>query len=174
MSQHLAVATDRRCHFFVTKWPFPSPSWPSLLLAIVATVALTGCGGGGTGDSPGPLAPQSNLPNYHSPEEWIALIETAGLMDYANLGRELLSEQRVKLVAPPLLDEQFNAYSWIADREIWINTPMFARYPGIVEQATIFLHELIHISSMQSTHTGPAWAAQDQFAVYWRNHPLSP
>lgn len=149
-----------------------------LLLILTASVslALTGCGGGGAGVSAsggGDTFP-ANLPNYHTPEQWIALIETAGFQDYADLGRQLVREGKVTVVTPPTLDAQFNAYSWISDKEIWINAPMFTRYPDITQQATIFLHELIHIRSAESTHTGPWWSVQDQFAVYWQTHSLSP
>jgi hypothetical protein len=143
-----------------------------LVMMAFAAVLLSGCGGGGEMGAPSGIQ-ASDLPNYHSPEQWIALIETAGFEEYATLGRELVSEGRVKFVAPPTLDASFNAFAWTTEREIWINAPMFDRYPGIVQQATIFLHEMIHIATAESTHAGPEWAVLDQFAVYWRNHPLS-
>jgi hypothetical protein len=46
---------------------------------------------------------------------------------------------------------------------------MFERYPTMLDQATIFLHELIHIRSGEVTHLGPWWVAQDQFRVYYRD-----
>ena len=97
------------------------------------------------------------------------MIEEAGFADYAELGSELLAAGRVRIVSPPELDEDFNAYAFINTREIWINEPMFARYPDVVSQATIFLHELIHIQSGECTHSGPWWSAQSEFYTYWHN-----
>jgi hypothetical protein len=102
-------------------------------------------------------------------EEWIAMIEDAGMAEYAELGRELLAQGRVRIVSPPLLDAGFNAFAHINTREVWINTPMFDRYPDTLDRATIFLHELIHIRSGEITHNGPWWSAQDRFRVYYRD-----
>lgn len=153
--------------------PARSP-WFLLALAVLIAYTLSGCGGGG-GDVPGSSGGSfpTNLPNYHAPEEWIALIQTAGLQEYADLGRQLVKEGKVKIVSPPTLDVSYNAYSWNSEEEIWINSPIFSRYPDIVQQATIFLHELIHIKYGEETHNGPWWSAQDQFVTYWRNHPLT-
>jgi hypothetical protein len=97
------------------------------------------------------------------------MIAQAGFADYAALGSELLAAGRVSIVSPPDLDENFNAYAFINTREVWINEPMFTRYPDVVDQATIFLHELIHIRSGECTHSGPWWSAQSEFYTYWRN-----
>ncbi|MGC9319601.1 MAG: hypothetical protein ACP5KN_16340 [Armatimonadota bacterium] len=97
------------------------------------------------------------------------MIEEAGFPEYAELGRELLADGQVKLVSPPTLEAGFNAFAWIDAREIWINEPMFERYPDVVDQATIFLHELIHIKSGECTHLGPWWSAQSEFHSYWTN-----
>lgn len=155
----------------------PSPARSSsLLLILAALISLTvsGCGGGSSaGPSGGDVTFPANLPNYHAPEEWIALIEAAGLQEYADLGRQLVNEGKVIVVTPGTLDSQFNAFSWISDREIWINPPMFSRYPNVGHQATIFLHEMIHITSGEATHNGSWWSVQDQFATYLQTHPAN-
>lgn len=147
-----------------------------LIFAVVFCPVLSGCGGGGGGGgdvASGNVSFPENLPNYHAPDEWIVLLRAAGLQEYADLGQQLTAAGKVIVVAPPTLDADFNAYAWISDREIWINSPMYSRYPDIGHQATIFLHEMIHIKSGESTHTGPWWSIQDQFAVYWREHSAS-
>ncbi len=78
------------------------------------------------------------------------MIEEAGFADYAKLGSDMNAAGRVRLVSPPSLGENFNAYAFINTREIWINRPMFARYPTVVEQAN-----------------GPWWSAQSEFYQYW-------
>ncbi len=97
------------------------------------------------------------------------MIDEAGLTEYADLGRELLAQGKVRIVSPPELSEPFNAFAWLNTREIWINTPMFERYPDVLDQATIFLHELIHIHSGECTHVGPWWSAQSEFRAYFRD-----
>ncbi len=139
-----------------------------LSLATLLSVVLSGCGGGVTAGLPHEDATfPANLPNYHAPEEWIALLEQAGLREYAALARELVRDDKVIVVTPAQLDGQVNSFAWITEREIWINAPMFSRYPDIGHQATIFLHELIHIQSGEASHEGAWWAIQDQFAVWW-------
>jgi hypothetical protein len=95
------------------------------------------------------------------------MIEEAGFADYARLGSEMVASGRVKMVSPPELGENFNAFAFVDTDEIWINRPMFDRYPDVVDQATIFLHELIHIKSGECTHNGPWWSAQGEFHAYW-------
>jgi hypothetical protein len=102
-------------------------------------------------------------------KEWIAMIDEAGMTDYAQLGRELLAQDQVRIVSPPELAPDFNAFAYINTREIHLNTPMFERYPDVLDQATIFLHELIHISSGECTHSGPWWSAQSEFRTYYRD-----
>lgn len=143
----------------------------AIVTGVVVIFSISGCGGGATG---GTLASDASLPNYHSPEEWISLIDQAGLTEYAALGRELSAQGRIRLVSPPLLDARFNAFSFLTDREVWINTPLFTRYPSLVDQTTIFLHELIHIAHNEASHNGSWWSAQDQFTNYWRDHPVTP
>ncbi|HCA47808.1 MAG TPA: hypothetical protein DEP45_10775 [Armatimonadetes bacterium] len=99
--------------------------------------------------------------------DWIDMIDSAGLSEYAQLGRELLAQGKVSMVSPPMLDADYNAFAHVNTREVWINRPMFERYPTMLDQATIFLHELIHIHSGEVTHFGPWWIAQDQFRVYY-------
>ena len=149
--------------------------WLLSVLVTVLSLTFAGCGGGGgdTGSGGGNTFPAS-LPNYHAPSEWIALLEAAGLQEYADLGNQLIRDGKVKVVMPPTLDAQFNAFSWITDREIWINAPMFSRYPNAGLQATIFLHEMIHIKSGESSHAGPWWAVQDQFAAYCQSRTQNP
>lgn len=135
---------------------------------------LAGCGGsvGDTGDTlPGglPDPPTEMRPTAALANDWIAMIEEAGLCEYAQLGRELLAQDRVRMVAPPMLDADYNAFAHVNTREIWLNRPMFERYPTMLDQATIFLHELIHIRTGEVTHLGPWWVAQDQFRVYYRD-----
>ena len=154
--------------------PLTPCSWLLLVLAALICLALSGCGGGGGPVSSGGTATfPASLPNYHAPDEWLALLETAGLQEYADLGRQLVREGKVKVVSPPTLGAQFNAFSWIPEKEIWINAPMFSRYPLLSDQADIFLHELIHIKSGECTHLGPWWSALNQFTTYWQSHPLS-
>lgn len=144
------------------------------LLLLVTGCVLTGCGGGGgTGaaDSGGTIFP-ANVPNVHQPEEWIALIEAAGLKDYADLGRELISLRKIRFVRPPTLMSDYNAYAFVPEHLIWINEPLFDRYPDIVQQAAIFLHEMVHISSGELSHVGPWWGITDDFEAYWQTHPL--
>ena len=146
-----------------------------LLAAATCSSLLTGCGGATAGATTTPAAPPASqtravdIPNFHQPSEWVSMIAEAGFADYAALGSELLAAGRVEIVSPPELDEDFNAYAFINTREIWINEPMFTRYPDVVDQATIFLHELIHIQSGECTHSGPWWSAQSEFYTYWHN-----
>ena len=109
----------------------------------------------------------ANLPNYHSMEELLHLIEMAGIDDYAAFGRSLLRAGKVKIVSPPDLPENYNAYAWIREGEIWINTPMFQRYPNIIDQATIFLHEMVHIKWNIVTHEGPMWHVLSDFRRFY-------
>lgn len=138
------------------------------LLAALAVVMMlvAGCGGGG-GTTATETGFPASLTNYHSPAQWCELIETAGLEKYAELGRKLEREGKIKFVKPPTLDAGYNAFSWIDEGEIWINSPLFANYPQIRDQAEIFLHELIHIDSGEATHEGPWWSAQAQFRAYF-------
>ncbi len=99
--------------------------------------------------------------------EWIEMIDEAEMTEYAQLGRDLAAQDRVRFVSPPTLDANFNAFAHIDTREIWINEPMFERYPDVLDQATIFLHELIHIYSGECTHSGPWWSAQSEFRAYY-------
>ena len=144
-----------------------------LLTAAACSVMLTGCGGGSAGAMTAPAAPPasqttgSDIPNYNPPSTWISMIEEAGFADYARLGSEMVASGRVKMVSPPELGENFNAFAYVDTKEIWINRPLFDRYPDVVDQATIFLHELIHIKSGELTHNGPWWSAQGEFHAYW-------
>jgi len=142
----------------------------------LSVLALTGCGGGGTTDtaSTGGTMFPSSIPDVHQPEEWVSLIDAAGFPEYAALGRQLIANRTILLVSPPTLPENYNAYAFIPERRVWINSPMFTRYPNIVQQAAIFLHEMVHIKTGESTHNGEWWAIPDQFEAYWRSHPLSP
>jgi hypothetical protein len=147
-------------------------------LAVLLTGAhLAGCGGASkpidessgatraeTPRTSGPMTPTSAVAN-----EWIEMIEDAGMPEYAQLGRELLEQGRVRIVSPPTLEWRFNAFAHINTRQVWINTPMFERYPDMLDHATIFLHELIHIRSGEITHNGPWWSTQSEFRVYYRD-----
>jgi len=146
--------------------------WGALAIVAVTPLLLAGCGGDfALPDSQStPAAPQTpawDVPNYHSPDQWIEMIAQAGLSRYAALGRALVSQGRVILVTPPMLDHNYNAYAWLDTEEIWINAPMFERYPDVLDQATIFLHELIHVDSTEQTHFGPWWSAQSDFRAYF-------
>lgn len=139
----------------------------SLLFAAgVGMTVLAGCGGGGGVTSPADTGFPANIANYNPPSRWIELIEAAGLSEYATLGRQLEAAGKITVVGPAALDESYNAFSWIADRKIWINSPMFGRYPDVMDQAEIFLHELIHIQSGEMSHQGPWWSAQSQFRTW--------
>lgn len=145
-------------------------------VVLLTGTLLVGCGGDGQftdmniGSAPaGPDPSPTVSPATAQVNEWIDMIEEAGLTEYAQLGRELLAQGKVRIVSPPTLDAGFNAFAWIDIREIWLNTPMFERYPDVLDQATIFLHELIHIRSGECTHRGPWWSAQDEFRVYYRD-----
>lgn len=151
----------------------------ALLTAVMIVVAtlMTGCGGGGTpagavsetAPAKDAQAPQTLTPASAMVNEWIEMIDEAGFCDYAQLGREMLQQGRVIIVSPTTLGDNFNAFAHINTREIWLNTPLFERYPDVLDQATIFLHELIHIHSGEATHNGPWWSHQDEFRVYYRN-----
>lgn len=143
------------------------------ILCIVAA-SITGCAGGGGGAVVDTPATNNGIDpaNSFDPAAWIELIEAAGTQnpvfyEYAELGRQLVAQGNVVIVSPPTLDESFNAFSWIVEREIWINEPMFTRYPSVIDQATIFLHEMIHIMTGEVTHAGPAWSLQDEFAMFY-------
>lgn len=141
-----------------------------LMLGILLA-AVTGCGGGGgvglSGGSVNPPGGPANLANYQALVQWASLIEQAGLPEYAALGRQLSSGGKAIFVSPPTLGETFNAFSWIAQKEIWINSPLFSRYPKATDQAEIFLHELIHLKSGEASHVGPWWSALDEYRQYW-------
>lgn len=146
--------------------------WGALMIAAASPLLLAGCGGGSALPPAqlNPAAPQRpawDVPNYHAPDQWIEMIAQAGLSRYAALGSDLVSQGRVRLVAPPTLDANYNAFAWLDSGEIWINRPMFERYPDVLDQATIFLHELIHIDSTEQTHLGPWWSAQSEFRAYF-------
>ncbi|MGI5819792.1 MAG: hypothetical protein ACOX9R_17040 [Armatimonadota bacterium] len=139
---------------------------------LLTATGLTGCGGAIHPAEGRPIeaaTPDAMTPTAVMVNEWIEMIETAGMTEYAQLGRELLAQGRVRIVSPPALDAGFNAFAHINTREIWINTPMFDRYPEVLDRATIFLHELIHIRSGEITHNGPWWSAQNEFRVYYHN-----
>ncbi|NLE61254.1 MAG: hypothetical protein GX616_23135, partial [Planctomycetes bacterium] len=134
----------------------------------------TGCAGGGAGAVVNTPATNNEIDPASSfnPAAWIDLIEAAGAQnpafyEYAELGRQLVARDKVVLVSPPTLGAGFNAFAWIEEREIWINEPMFTRYPSVIDQATIFLHEMIHIMTGEVTHAGPAWSLQDEFAMFY-------
>jgi hypothetical protein len=99
--------------------------------------------------------------------EWLNMMEEAGLKEYAELGRTMLSSSKIIFVRPPYLDAEFNAWADIGERRILINEPMWSRYPERLDRATILLHELIHVHSKEITHAGPWWSAQDDFRKYW-------
>jgi hypothetical protein len=142
----------------------------ALLLVGIVLTAVAGCGGGEAGgtaiDATDDGFP-TNLANYRSPEQWISMIEEAGLKDYADLGRQLTATKKIIFVSPPTLNTSFNAFSWVPQKEVWINSPMLSRYPKATDQAEILLHELIHIKSGETTHSGPWWDAQTEFRQYW-------
>lgn len=98
---------------------------------------------------------------------WCDMIAQAGLPDYAAEGKELLRQRDIYLVSPPRLDARYNAFTWFPEAVIWINTPMFDRYPRIADQAEIFLHELIHVRSQEMSHSGPWWSALTTYRSYW-------
>ncbi|MFP4250940.1 MAG: hypothetical protein ACLFU7_14865 [Armatimonadota bacterium] len=144
---------------------------------LLAGIYLTGCGGAdlsmGEEEVTTPSEP-TRTPSGTSTinalaDDWIDMIEAAGMGEYAQLGRELLARGNVRIVSPPELDARFNAFAHINTREIWINTPMLQRYPDVLDRATIFLHELIHIRSGEVTHGGPWWSAQSEFRAYYRD-----
>lgn len=158
-----------------------SPPWARALMLVAGTggaLVISGCGGGTMAPAQYPAPPtqtssRPDIPNYHAPTEWIEMIATAGLGEYAELGRTMLAEGRVRIVAPPVLDANYNAFAWLDANEIWINEPMFARYPDVLDQATIFLHELIHVKSTEQTHFGPWWSALSEFRAYYEQRPQS-
>ena len=100
-------------------------------------------------------------------ETWCDMIEEACLSDLAALGRRLHAQGRVRFVRPPYLDTEFNAFADVRAGEVWINEPMWSRYPDRLDRATILLHELIHLHSGELSHYGPWWAAQEMFRQYW-------
>lgn len=148
----------------------------ALCTVLLTGVYLAGCGGaeqaitGGVGAIPSETSPTPDAmtPTAAVANEWIEMIDDAGMTEYAQLGRELLAQGRVRVVSPPRLDVSFNAFAYINTREILINTPMFERYPDLLDQATIFLHELIHIRSGELTHSGPWWSAQSEFRAHYQ------
>jgi len=149
-----------------------------LLVVSIAVVGLVGCGGGGGGassaNSSGSIGPATDgIPNYNPPSRWIELIAQAGLQSYADLGSQVDVARKVILVSPPTLSETFNAFTWINEGEIWINSPMFERYPDVVDQGEIFLHELIHLSSGETSHEGPWWSDLTLYRAYWASHTPS-
>jgi len=147
---------------------------PLLLVVSTAVVGLVGCGGGvAQSDVPSGLPSGVHLPNYNPPSRWIELIAQAGLQSYADLGSQVDAARKVILVSPPTLDQTFNAFTWINEGEIWINSPLFARYPDVVDQGEIFLHELIHLSSGETSHEGPWWSDLTVYRDYWASHTPS-
>ncbi len=144
---------------------------------LLAGIYLAGCGGAGVPINEGGVTTPSEPTRTPSSTstintlagEWIDMIDAAGMTEYAQLGRELLAQGDVRIVSPPELDARFNAFAHINTREVWINTPMFQRYPDVLDRATIFLHELIHIRSGEVTHGGPWWSAQNEFRAYYRD-----
>lgn len=99
-------------------------------------------------------------------DEYIKIIKKAGFPDYADLAADMQRKRKIIFVRPPGLTEEFNAWADIQTKEIWLNKPMFDRYPHIAHQTTIFFHELIHIKSTELTHFGPWWKDQDVFAMW--------
>ena len=151
----------------------------SIITVLILSCILVGCREKNIDKYPPP--PPIETPEYpdltpHFPmnvaqrklliQEYNDMINRAGLIKYAELGQKMQREGRVKFVVPPRLDSRFNAYANIGAGEIWLNKPMYDRYPRITHQATIFLHELIHIDSKEMTHRGEWWSAQDEFAVW--------
>jgi len=100
--------------------------------------------------------------------EWLDMIAQAGLTEYAQLGREMLERGAIEVVEPPRLDARFNAWTFLGARpHVWLNAPMWERYPDRIDRATILLHELIHVRSGEQTHLGQWWSAQDEFRRYY-------
>lgn len=145
---------------------------------LISASLMVGCGGAASDvapieDSAGEHQPSAVMQPAAVAEDWADMIEEAGLDEYAELGRRMLHQGRVRFVEPPELEQHFNAFAWINRREIWINEPMFERYPDVLDQATIFLHELIHIKSGECTHNGPWWSAQSEFYGYFTDQETS-
>ena len=137
------------------------------ILITVLTLFLVGCKQ--NQPAPTPIPPPAN---YHSPTACVNLIRLAGFEAHAKIIDGMIAAKKIILVTPPTLNDSINAYAWIPQKEIWINTPLFARYPDIREQASIILHEVIHIESQEQTHEGPMWKDIQVFEVYWQTHPL--
>ena len=138
-----------------------------ILMVVFISLFLIGC------KNDKPAVAQVPIPaNYHTPTSYANLIRIAGFEKYAQISEDIIDKQGVILVQPPTLPENYNAYAFIPKRSIWLNTPMFVRYPTIQEQAAIFLHELVHIASQEQTHNGLWWADVDKFEKYWSTHPL--
>lgn len=149
-------------------------------VVLLAATQLSGCGGassetiddGRTAPGRVPDAPPAPRSTTAVANEWIDMIEEAGLTEYAELGREILRTGSLRIVSPATLNADFNAFAHINTREIWISTLMFERYPSDLDQATIFLHELIHIKSGEITHLGPWWSAQSAFRAFYRDREI--
>ena len=137
--------------------------WPVVLILL-----LPGCR-----DHPEPVTPvQPRPPSVAEQRQaevgvWCDMIEQAALSEYANLGRRMHAQGRVRFVRPPALDAEFNAFADVRAGEVWINEPMWSRYPDRLDRATILLHELIHLHSGELSHYGPWWADQERFRQYW-------
>lgn len=81
----------------------------------------------------------------------LSIISDAGMVDWAAFGKRLQANGRIRVVDETVLPPEFNAYSFVRERVIWINGVMFQRYDKI-EQAEILLHELVHIKTGELTH----------------------
>ena len=103
-------------------------------------------------------------------EVWIGMIEEAGLTEYSEIGWELWKAGRIQFVRPPYLSEEFNAWAdFHYPYTILINEPMWTRYPERLDRASILLHELVHIRTLEMTHYCPYWTDVARFREYWLN-----
>jgi len=122
-----------------------------LLITVVVLLCLVGCSSGGQVANSSDVASAGVTDSRFG--QMLDVIELVRMTDYSDFGRGLYDRGRIRLVTTVELDQQFNAFSWISEQCIWYSEVTFVRYPCLVDQSEILLHELAHLKTGEQTHT---------------------
>lgn len=122
-----------------------------LLITVVVLLCLVGCSSGGQVANSSDVASAGVTDSRFG--QMLDVIELVRMTDYSDFGRGLYDRGRIRLVTTVELDQQFNAFSWISEQCIWYSEVTFVRYPRLVDQSEILLHELAHLKTGEQTHT---------------------
>jgi len=119
-----------------------------IVVAVFAISLLSGCDGG---QNFGPDVRSIGKPDPRF-GQMLDLIAGLGMTNWADFGRGLNQSGRIRLVTTVELDPEFNAFSWLDQQCIWYSEIAFVRYPRLVDQSEILLHELVHVKTGDMSH----------------------